>query len=371
MPAGANAAASPQVELAGVTKRFGNAVAVDDLDLAVADGELLVLVGPSGCGKSTVLRLVAGLAKPDEGSVRIAGETVDDVDPRDRDVAMVFQSYALYPHLSVRRNIEFPLRARKIAAPERERLVADVARSLQLEPLLERRPGQLSGGQRQRVALARAMVRSPKVFLLDEPLSNLDAQLRTETRAELVELRERLGATFVYVTHDQVEAMTMGHRIAVLRAGVLQQCGPPQRVHDEPANVFVASFIGSPPMNLWKAQLATDGDGDGLVANTAAGPVALDGALASLPLAAGRDVTVGVRPEDLRLDPQGSIRAKARVVESLGHEHHLSCRLEGGEIASVRLPAGAALPAPHEDLHLAVVGRVHLFDGASGERIGG
>ena len=359
--------ATAQVELVGVTKRFGDVLAVDRLDLQIAPGELLVLVGPSGCGKSTVLRLVAGLATPDEGSVRIAGRPVDDVDPRDRDVAMVFQSYALYPHLSVRRNIEFPLRARRVATGERAHAVAEVSRSLQLETLLDRRPGQLSGGQRQRVALARAMVRSPSVFLMDEPLSNLDAQLRTEMRAELVELHERLAATFVYVTHDQVEAMTMGDRIAVLRAGVLQQVGPPQEVHDEPANVFVAGFIGSPPMNLWTATLAADGDG--LAATTPAGVVTRWEAGGPAP--AGRQVVVGVRPEDLRVDPDGPLRATGRVVESLGHEHHLSARLEGGEPVAVRLPAGAALPRPHEEIRLAVGGRVHVFDADGGERLRG
>jgi multiple sugar transport system ATP-binding protein len=248
--------------------------------------------------------------------------------------------------------------------------VGEVARSLQLEAMLDRRPGQLSGGQRQRVALARAMVRSPHVFLMDEPLSNLDAQLRTETRAELVELHARLAATFVYVTHDQVEAMTMGDRIAVLRGGVLQQCGPPQQVHDEPANVFVAGFIGSPPMNLWPASLQRDPEGDGVVAATPAGTVGHwhDGQLATTPSA---EVVVGVRPEDLRLDPAGGLQATVRVVESLGHEHHLAARLTGGEAAAVRLPAGAALPRPHEEIRLSVSGRVHVFEAAGGRRVDG
>jgi multiple sugar transport system ATP-binding protein len=361
-----------QVALAGVTKRFGAAVAVDNLTLDVADGELLVLVGPSGCGKSTVLRLVAGLADADEGEVWIAGERVDDVDARERDVAMVFQSYALYPHLSVRRNIEFPLRARHVPAADRDRAVAEVAKSLQLEALLDRRPGQLSGGQRQRVALARAMVRHPRVFLMDEPLSNLDAQLRTEMRGELVELRERLAATFVSVTHDQVEAMTMGDRIAVLRAGSLQQVGPPQEVHDRPANVFVAGFIGSPPMNLWQAELATGGASGQLVANTAGGAVPAPALPAGGAGADGhRQVTVGVRPEALRIDPAGTVAATVRVVESLGHEHNVSCRLPSGEHAFVRVAADGAVPRPHEEVRLAVVGTVHLFDATSGERLGG
>jgi multiple sugar transport system ATP-binding protein len=358
-----------QVALVGVTKRFGSAVAVDNLTLDVLDGELLVLVGPSGCGKSTVLRLVAGLVSPDEGEVRIAGAVVNDVDPRDRDVAMVFQSYALYPHLDVRRNIEFPLRARKVPPAGRDGAVADVARSLQLEALLDRRPAQLSGGQRQRVALARAMVRHPRVFLMDEPLSNLDAQLRTEMRGELVELRERLGATFIYVTHDQVEAMTMGHRIAVLRGGALQQLGPPQEVHDRPANVFVAGFIGSPPMNLWTATLGSEGGCR--LALTEGGPVALpDGSPDAAAAPAGREVVLGVRPEDLRIDPAGKLSATVRVVESLGHEHLVACRLPGGEHAVVRVPPQAGPPRAHEEVRLAVTGRAHLFDPSTGERLG-
>jgi multiple sugar transport system ATP-binding protein len=237
------------VTLEHVTKRFDGTTAVDDLSLAVADEEFLVLLGPSGCGKSTVLRMIAGLERPTEGTITIGDRVVNDVAPKDRDIAMVFQSYALYPHMTVRRNIEFPLRSRHVATADREQLVTDAADSLGLEELLERKPAQLSGGQRQRVALARAIVRRPQAFLMDEPLSNLDAKLRVQTRAELVELQRRLSATIVYVTHDQVEAMTMGHRIAVLEAGVLRQVGPPQEVYARPANLFVARFIGSPPMN--------------------------------------------------------------------------------------------------------------------------
>src|SRR5215203_1872642 len=215
-----------------VTKRFGDVVAVDDLDLQVEDREFLVLLGPSGCGKSTALRMIAGLEEPTEGTILIGDRRVDGVDPKDRDLSMVFQSYALYPHKSVRQNIEFPLRSRKVPAAERDQLVADVASQLGLTGLLNRKPRQLSGGQRQRVALARAIVRRPAVFLMDEPLSNLDAKMRTQTRADLVELQHRLGTTFVYVTHDQVEAMTMATRVAVLNEGALQQLGPPQDVYD-------------------------------------------------------------------------------------------------------------------------------------------
>jgi len=238
-----------RVALERVTKSFGDVTAVDDLSLDIADREFLVLLGPSGCGKSTALRMIAGLEDPTDGVIRIGDQIVNDVDPKDRDVAMVFQSYALYPHMTVRRNIEFPLRTRSISADERSKLVLEAARVLGLDDLLARKPGQLSGGQRQRVALARAIVRRPEAFLMDEPLSNLDAKLRVATRAELVELHRRLETTVVYVTHDQVEAMTMATRIAILDRGRLQQVAPPQEVYDRPANLFVAAFIGSPPMN--------------------------------------------------------------------------------------------------------------------------
>ena len=224
----------------GVTKRFNDVVAVDNLDLEAKDGELLVLLGPSGCGKTTALRMVAGLEDVTSGSIKIGERVVNDVEPKDRDVAMVFQSYALYPHMTVAKNIEFPLRQRKVNKEEREKMVADTAATLGLSALLDRRPAQLSGGQRQRVALARAIVRSPQAFLMDEPLSNLDATLRTQTRADIVTLQERLGTTTLYVTHDQVEAMTMGDRIAVISEGVLQQAGSPKELYELPQNRFVA-----------------------------------------------------------------------------------------------------------------------------------
>src|SRR3984957_2719305 len=259
------------VGLENLTKRYGDPLAVDSLSLEVEPGELLVLLGPSGCGKSTALRLIAGLESPDAGNVRIGGHVVNDVDPADRDVAMVFQSYALYPHMTVRRNIEFPLRARHVPDSERDRLVSDVTRNLQLDSLLDRKPAQLSGGQRQRVALARAIVRRPRVFLMDEPLSNLDAQLRLEMRAELVELHARLGITLLYVTHDQTEAMTMGHRIAIMDHGVLQQLATPEKVHEEPSNAFVAGFIGFPPTNILPARLSESTPGTGASGGGSAG----------------------------------------------------------------------------------------------------
>ena len=328
-----------------VTKRFGDVVAVDDLDFTVADREFLVLLGPSGCGKSTALRMVAGLEELTEGSILIGDRRVDGVDPKDRDLAMVFQSYALYPHKSVRQNIEFPLRSRKVPADERQRLVADVAGQLGLDALLDRKPRELSGGQRQRVALARAIVRRPAVFLMDEPLSNLDAKMRTATRAELVELHERLGTTFVYVTHDQVEAMTMGSRVAVLDRGSLQQIGGPQEVYDRPANVFVAQFIGSPPMNILPP-----------------------GAGAALGIA-NVNVVVGVRPEHLLLGSTG-VPAHVRLVESLGHERHLLCALAGGEQVIVRMAAATDAPVEGDAVHLSADGRhLHLFDATTGERV--
>ena len=328
-----------EVLLRGATKRFDGRVAVDHLDIDVADGELLVLLGPSGCGTTTALRMVAGLEEPDEGEIELGGQVVNDVDPKDRDVAMVFQSYALYPHLSVRKNIEFPLRSQRMPTEERELRVKGVAGSLQLEELLERKPRQLSGGQRQRVALARAIVRQPKAFLMDEPLSNLDARLRVEMRAELVELHRRSGTTIIYVTHDQVEAMTMGDRVAVLRDGVLQQVGTPKQVHARPANLFVASFIGSPPMNLFPGSFLED-----------------------------PGVTLGVRPEGFAISADGPLRAVVTLVESLGHEHHVACRIGGaeGSLVIVRLPAAVAPPEIGEQVGLRVIDRVFRFDPESG-----
>ncbi|MCU1380367.1 MAG: carbohydrate transporter ATP-binding protein family [Acidimicrobiales bacterium] len=327
-----------------VTKRFGDVVAVEDLDLHVDDREFLVLLGPSGCGKSTALRMIAGLEEPTEGAIRIGEHRVDGVDPKDRDLAMVFQSYALYPHKSVRQNIEFPLRSRKVPPAERTQLVQDAAGQLGLSTLLDRKPRELSGGQRQRVALARAIVRRPAVFLMDEPLSNLDANMRTATRAELVELHQRLGTTFVYVTHDQVEAMTMATRVAVMSEGSLQQLGVPQEVYDRPANVFVAQFIGSPPMNV------------------VPGPVAA-------PLGVGRDdVVVGIRPEHLMIGTAG-ISAIVRVVESLGHERHVLCEADGHRLI-VRCPAHGDAPVEGDAVHLSArPEHLHLFDASSGQRV--
>jgi len=333
-----------RVELTHVTKRFGDVTAVRDLTLTVEDRELMVLLGPSGCGKSTVLRLIAGLEDPAGGSVTIGGRDVTGVDPRRRDVAMVFQSYALYPHMTVRRNMEFPLRLRDVGKAERRRLVEDAAALLGLSELLDRRPAQLSGGQRQRVALARATVRRPKVFLMDEPLSNLDARLRVQMRIDLVELERRLAVTTIYVTHDQVEAMTMGDRVAVMRDGRLEQVGTPQEVYDRPATLFVASFIGSPPMNLLAARHFG---------------LHLD----------GRQLLVGVRPEHVRLGADGPLVGRVVRVESLGHEYLVSCRLEDDEIVVARW--STLERAPDEGALVRITAHpshLHLFDEATGAR---
>jgi ABC-type sugar transport system ATPase subunit len=358
-----------RVVLEHVTKQFGDVVAVRDLTLEAHDREFLVLLGPSGCGKSTALRMVAGLEDPTDGSIRIGDRVVDDVEAKDRNVAMVFQSYALYPHMTVRKNIEFPLRTRKVDAAERARLVADAADTLDLASLLDRKPAQLSGGQRQRVALARAIVRRPAAFLMDEPLSNLDAKLRVQTRAELVELQRRLGTTVLYVTHDQVEAMTMGHRIAIMSDGVLQQVGPPQTVYEAPANLFVARFIGNPPMNTVTGPVVPDGDG--LSVAIVASRIPLPPPYARAVTTAGlTGVVVGVRPEDLRLSADGLLPATVSVVESLGHERHVICRLEDGQMVIVRQTASDQAPGEGSMVRLAATpGKLHVFDVDTEQRI--
>jgi multiple sugar transport system ATP-binding protein len=360
-----------RVVLEGITKRFGDVVAVDDVSLTVEDEELLVLLGPSGCGKSTVLRIIAGLEEPTAGTIHIGDRLVTDIEAKDRDVAMVFQSYALYPHMTVERNIEFPLRARRVPKEQRDALVAEAARVVGLDDLLARKPAQLSGGQRQRVALARAIVRRPQAFLMDEPLSNLDAKLRVQTRAELVELQRRLQATVIYVTHDQVEAMTMGHRIAILDQGVVQQLDPPQHVYERPANLFVARFIGTPPMNTIEGRLVSDGAD--LVFEAPGIRLALAAGLAQAARTAQLDGAVlGVRPEDLRLDPEGPITAKVVLVESLGHERHLIAHLDDGQVLIVRQSAHQPTPGDGEVVRLGASSTaLHVFDPATQQRVDG
>ncbi|MDH3752927.1 MAG: ABC transporter ATP-binding protein [Acidimicrobiia bacterium] len=352
------------VELDSVTKRFDPAtVAVDDLTLEIDDGELMVLLGPSGCGKSTVLRLIAGLERPDRGLVRIGSRVVNTVDAKDRDVAMVFQSYALYPHMSIRRNIGFPLKPRGVGRHDRDAEAERVAGQLGLVDVLDRKPGQLSGGQRQRVALARALVRRPSVFLMDEPLSNLDAKLRTETRADLAELHHELGATIVYVTHDQVEALTMADRIGVLDRGRLQQLGTPPEIYDTPANLFVAGFVGAPAMNLWPATIV---DGDSV--EVAGFPIA-DAAFRAV-WSGGTEVVAGVRPEAVQIGADG-VAATVDWLEDLGHEHLVGCTTAAGDFAAVRWnDRRRDPPPPGTSVRLRPdCEQLHWFDPGSGERI--
>ena len=371
-----------QVSFDGVTKRFGDTTAVDDLTLSIPDGELLVLLGSSGCGKTTALRLVAGLEEISAGTVSIGERVVNEVDPKDRDVAMVFQSYALYPHLTVAKNIEFPLRQRGVDKEERTTKVKRAAETLGLGDLLGRKPGQLSGGQRQRVALARAIVREPLVFLMDEPLSNLDAALRVQTRADIVELQNRLKTTTLYVTHDQVEAMTMGHRIAVMSEGKLQQVAAPEALYAKPTNVFVAHFLGSPGMNLVEGMLvesaagdASGGGGRGTLSVAFAGAsVPLPAEVADSVRGSGPDVVLGLRPEALHLSPDGVIGASVIIVELLGAETHVICHTETGARIIVRQGAGAPKPRIGEPVRIAVEPdpeAYHLFDSSSGNRLGG
>jgi multiple sugar transport system ATP-binding protein len=327
--------------------------AVDRLTLSIEDGELLVLVGPSGSGKSTALRMLAGLEPLDSGRILIGDKDVSAVRPRDRDIAMVFQNYALYPNLDVAQNMGFALKQQGVPREERAKRVREVAKLLDLEPYLDRKPRNLSGGQRQRVAMGRAIVRHPQVYLMDEPLSNLDAKLRVQTRAELVELQSRLAVTTVYVTHDQVEAMTMGHRVAVLRDGELQQVDAPSTLYHAPANLFVAGFIGSPAMNT--------------VPVTLDGTVKIAGAEIRIgEVLGGQRATIGFRPETVRIDAEGPIPARIRVVEDLGSEVfvHLVIDHEGEErriVAKVDPPFSGELD---ENVRLTLRGVVHLF-GAS------
>ncbi|MEM8550912.1 MAG: sn-glycerol-3-phosphate ABC transporter ATP-binding protein UgpC [Pseudomonadota bacterium] len=379
------------IEFDSVSKRYPDGFqALSELDLAVGDGEFLVLVGPSGCGKSTALRMVAGLEDITEGTLSIAGKTVNALAPRDRDVAMVFQSYALYPHLSVRQNIAFGLKVRGIERSARDKAVTDAAALLDLTPHLDRKPSQLSGGQRQRVAMGRAIVRRPAAFLMDEPLSNLDAKLRVSMRAEITRLQDLTGTTTIYVTHDQVEAMTMGDRVAVLDRGRLQQVGPPRVLYERPDNVFVASFIGSPQMNLMSADVGASGETITVKGQTlTVGDPALSQKLASV----GARALVGVRPEHFSISPTGdgplTLTAQAGVVEHLGAT--LLVHLDAGREADPDVPSVdaedaddlgrrrgellAVLPseadvASGERVHLSLApSKLHVFDPDTGQAV--
>lgn len=355
------------IQLRGIGRSFKSTAAVRDITLDIDDGDFLVLLGPSGCGKTTLLRMIAGLLEPTTGRILLDGEDITELPSKKRDLAMVFQSYALYPHLSVRKNLAFPLRVLKLAKDEIERRVQDVAASLEIDHLLERKPKELSGGQRQRVAVGRALVRDPKAFLMDEPLSNLDAKLRTQTHQELTALHRRLGATFVYVTHDQVEAMTMATKIVVLNQGSIEQYGTPEAVYDRPESVFVAGFLGSPAMNLLDAQVSgVDGrigvSADGLVGDLWAGDVD--------PL----DVVLGIRPEHLEIVHQGEhpggvrIAVTVDIVENLGGEQILTCTTGSARI-HVRTSRELRVASGQELALRAASEHVHLFDRASGRRL--
>ena len=352
-------------------KRFGDVRVIDDLNLEIKDEEFMVFVGPSGCGKSTALRMIAGLEVITEGELSIGDRVVNDVHPKDRDTAMVFQSYALYPHMSVRENISFGLRIRKMQAAEIDKLVNDAAEILGLLPLLDRKPKALSGGQRQRVALGRAIVRQPSVFLFDEPLSNLDAELRVQMRAQISQLQRRLKTTTVYVTHDQVEAMTMGHRISVLsparedHSTNLMQCGTPLELYDQPDNLFVAKFIGTPNMNIVEATLSESGD-------------SVQHALFSAPLREkrgngsgdrrGKTVALGIRPEHIsapdELDSANPVRFSGvvEIIETVGHEVIIHARVNE-ELIIAKLGSHQALPDYGQSIELALdADALHLFD---------
>jgi multiple sugar transport system ATP-binding protein len=362
-----------EIEIRGVTKRYPDGtVAIRDLSLDVGAGELMILVGPSGCGKSTALRMVAGLEPITEGELLIGGRLVNDRPPKERDIAMVFQNYALYPHMTVEKNMGFALSVAKVPKAAVAERVLEAARILDLEEHLHRRPGQLSGGQRQRVAMGRAIVRDPKAFLMDEPLSNLDAKLRVQMRVEIAQLQRRLGTTTLYVTHDQTEAMTLGDRVAVLRGGELQQVATPAQLYDTPANVFVAGFIGSPPMNLFDGTLADR------AVETPLGRLSLPEPLwaaAGGETARGRAVTVGIRPEAfadpaLGAPPAGAAEAQLDVdlVESVGSDLYVHAHAQTTALVARLAPASAATAG--NPIRLAIApAAVKLFDTDTGEAI--
>ena len=344
------------VTLKDVKKSFGQTDVIHGIDMEISDGEFIVIVGPSGCGKSTLLRMVAGLETVTSGEVLIGGERVNDKEPMDRDIAMVFQNYALYPHMSVRQNMGYGLKIAGLAKAEIEAKVQEAARLLQLDALLDRKPRQLSGGQRQRVAMGRAIVREPTVFLFDEPLSNLDAKLRVQMRLEIKELQGKLGITALYVTHDQVEAMTMADRMIVMNAGIAEQIGTPLEVYETPRTLFAAQFIGSPAMNVFDGEVKE-------------GRVMLGGATIGAAAGAG-SVKIGIRPEHLVADPEGPIAATVQMTEPLGASTLLHGRLKAPD-ASITI----SLPGVHpggetaEGRFSAMPGQIHVFDPATGLRL--
>ena len=350
-----------EITLRQVVKRYGDVVAVKGIDLSVASGEFVVLVGPSGCGKSTTLRMIAGLEDITEGEISIGGRVVNRIEPKDRNIAMVFQNYAIYPHMTVEKNIGFGLRATSLPAPEKARRVAETAEKLGLTDLLRRRPSELSGGQRQRVAIGRAMVRDPAVFLFDEPLSNLDAQLRAQMRLEIKKLHQTLGRTIVFVTHDQIEAMTLADRIVIMKDGDILQVGTPDEVYRRPVDTFVARFIGSPSMNLLPAKLV-------------GGTLTVDGfcTIAS-PSADAADIMLGIRPDELRVLPDGAtapvvVEAEIKVVEPLGPDALIYARVGTHEV--VGKCAASVPPRPGTRVRLGTSPEhLHLFDAANGRAL--
>ncbi|MBB3233569.1 ABC transporter ATP-binding protein [Phyllobacterium endophyticum] len=354
------------LELVNVHKRFGAVETLKGIDLSLASGEFLVLLGPSGCGKSTLLNIIAGLAEATGGDVRIGNRSVTGVHPKNRDIAMVFQSYALYPNMSVARNIGFGLEMRNVPAAERKQAVEKAAKILQIENLLDRKPSELSGGQRQRVAIGRALVRDPQIFLFDEPLSNLDAKLRMEMRTELKRLHQMLGTTIVYVTHDQIEAMTLATRIAVMRNGQIEQLATPDEIYNRPATRYVASFVGSPPMNMLDARVAD-------------GVAYVDGSPGGIPLprefrdnaASARDVIIGIRPESLTLasrDGGLAIEAEVDVVELTGPELVVTSTI-GNQRLTASLPPKTRIAVGATQRFDVDASALHIFDKATGQRI--
>jgi multiple sugar transport system ATP-binding protein len=359
------------VTLRGISKSFGATKVIEDLSLEIRDEEFVVLVGPSGCGKSTALRIIAGLEEPNAGEILIGDRVVNDLPPKDRDIAMVFQNYALYPHMSVRENLAFGLRMRKVPRPEIARLVHEAARILDIEHLLDRKPKELSGGQRQRVAVGRAIVRKPSVFLFDEPLSNLDAKLRVQMRAEISKLQQNLRTTTIYVTHDQVEAMTMGKRIAVLKDGRLQQMGTPLEVYERPVNVFVANFIGTPPMNFFSATV--EGGGATLRAVTFSLPTPTEWRAVTA-AKNGQRVLVGIRPEKIEIAESGAagtgiVTVTVEVLELLGSEAIFHGRV-GNDILVTKTESRRA-PEIGQTVPLKLdIDALHLFDAETERRLG-
>ena len=353
------------VQLRKLVKRYDEVEAVRGIDLDIADHEFVVLVGPSGCGKTTTLRMIAGLEEITDGEIRIAGEVVNDIPPKDRDIAMVFQNYALYPHMTVTENMSFGLRLKRFAQEVIAGRVAEAAQVLDIRELLERKPRQLSGGQRQRVAMGRAIVRDPQVFLFDEPLSNLDAKLRVQMRIEIKALHQRLKTTTIYVTHDQIEAMTMADKIVVMNHGHIEQAGAPLELYDHPSNLFVAGFIGSPAMNFIEGTLRRDGGAPVLEAK--GGRLALP---ASTPGADGQKVTLGIRPEHLSISATGpaSLDAVVEVVEPTGADTHVVAIAFGQQVQAVFTERHAFAPGARVAL-CPRAEAIHLFDTASGRHL--